>query len=206
MLGLALGTLPASMASAEGIGRSLESSLKAALADRATKIGVPLEAIEDLSYEPTPEVLGEYAANPQECVAGIAELILPDECDQCSKPTNSAAPTGPIASPTGTATYNAKVFAGVPAGGICQIRQDFRATVTNYRVSGVKILGSSYVVGVCLFQWSPNRQWHSISGRTFNLRMKGTFSAVIKGGPITFSATFLAIYDIQRSGLKQHFQ
>lgn len=185
--------------------------LKEALFARATDMDMPLEFIEDISFTPTPEVLASYSSNPEQCVAELAEQIFPGECAECSAASGSTGLGSPHAhgdaiTPMATKTYNAKVFAGVPAGGVCQIRQDFRATVSNYKVSKVSILGSSYVVGVCLFQWSPNRQWYQVTGKLFNLFMKGVFSAVIKGGPISFSGTFKAIYDVRKNDLVQHKQ
>lgn len=211
-LTVALGAIPITSAAADGGAASLRLDLKEALFRRAADAGISLEEINDLSFEPTPEILASYAQNPTECVENLAEEILPGECPDCSEAVvdtpnddDSESLNGPITA-FSTKTYNAKVFSGVPAGGICQIRQDFRATVTNSKVSKVSILGSSYGVGVCVFQWSANRAWHQTSGKVFNLRMKGVFSAVIKGGPVSFSATFKAIYDIRKSDLKQRKQ
>lgn len=105
--------------------------------------------------------------------------------------------------PYGTANYTSAVFSGVPAGGACWIHQDFRATVTNYKVTSKTLKGSSYQTGVCVFQWSANYSWFE---GNLNVLSKGTYHAVIKGGPISFAATFKAIYKVNKSSLKQNVQ
>lgn len=107
------------------------------------------------------------------------------------------------ASTRGTATYTSSVFSGVPAGGACWVKQDFRATVTNYKVTSKSLLGSSYQTGVCVFQWSPNYSWFE---GNLNVLSKGTFHAVVKGGPVSFAATFKAFFHTNKASLYQEFQ
>lgn len=117
------------------------------------------------------------------------QLLIPE------KPKN--------ASTRGTATYTSSVFSGVPAGGACWVKQDFRATVTNYKVTSKSLLGSSYQTGVCVFQWSPNYSWFE---GNLNVLSKGTFHAVVKGGPVSFAATFKAFFHTNKASLYQEFQ
>ena len=90
--------------------------------------------------------------------------------------------------------------------GACNIYQDFEATVSQYKVRSYKLLGGSYVSGVCLFAWSHNRNWAEKVGREFHINMKGTASAVVKGAPVSFNPTFMAIFDVRENDLQQHVQ
>lgn len=103
----------------------------------------------------------------------------------------------------GTANYTSSVFSGVPAGGVCWVKQDFRATVVNYTVISKYFLGNSYQTGICLFQWTPNYSWFK---GNLNVHSKGTFHAIVKGSPISFSATFKAFFHTNKSSLYQEFQ
>jgi hypothetical protein len=152
----------------------------------------------DVSISVLEDLVKEYAGDAEAYasdILGAYEGEIPDDTAYAS--------TDSTMTPFGTATYTSAVFAGVPAGGVCWIHQDFRATVTNYQVTWKSLLGSSYQTGVCVFQWSPNYSYFSGS---LNVHSKGTFHAVVKGGPVSFSATFKAIYQVNQSSLKQNVQ
>lgn len=206
-MGSVLGLAPAQAKDSDRSPLQLQSDLRAALLERCKELGIPASLVEDVRYTPSFDVVTEYKNDPYGFVRSIAEQIFPEVCGSCL-PSDEGSSTAEISSGTITpyANYNAQVFAGVPAGGVCQVRQDFSATVSNYKVTSKKILGSSYVVGFCLCVWTPNRAWFGQSGREFYVYMKGTFSALIKGSPLSFSATFKAIFDINKTSLKQHFQ
>lgn len=102
--------------------------------------------------------------------------------------------------------YTARVFAGIPLLGVCNIYQDLSATVFQYRVRSYELKGTSYVSGACLFAWDGNRSWAEKVGKIFNVYMKGTASAIIKGSWVSFSPTFKTIFEIKKNTLVQHFQ
>lgn len=145
----------------------------------------------DVDIEATPELVESYGGDAAAYAHDILDAYKADS------------PEGIQIEPFGTRNYTSSVFSGVPAGGYCHVKQDFRATVTNYKVTAKSLRGSSYQTGVCVFAWSPNYSYFSGS---FNVHSKGTYHAIVKGAPISFSATFKAIYTVQKSSLKQHAQ
>lgn len=74
-------------------------------------------------------------------------------------------------------------------------------TFSGSRVSSTRLKGGSYVYGVSLFAYSHNytEVSYSRSNTCLLTRMKGTFSAIVKGSFISFAATVLAA-DGPRSG------
>lgn len=99
--------------------------------------------------------------------------------------------------------YTSSVFSGVPAVGVCNVHQDFEATVSNYKITSKKLLGSSYQDGVCVFQWTPNYSWFT---GNLDVHSKGTFSAFVKGSSVSFTATFKAVFHVNKDSLWQEKQ
>ncbi|MFB8188666.1 hypothetical protein ACFC14_05015 [Microbacterium sp. NPDC055988] len=145
----------------------------------------------DVKIEADRDVIAHYGGDAE---AYAADILTAFENDAAAEERVSLTPR---------AYYTSSVFAGVPAGGACWVKQDFAATVSNYRVTSKSLRGNSYQEGVCAFQWSPNYSWFEGS---FNVLSKGTFHALIKGGPVSFAATFKAIYTVNKSSLTQHAQ
>ncbi|UTR13832.1 hypothetical protein MM221_14600 [Salipaludibacillus sp. LMS25] len=89
--------------------------------------------------------------------------------------------------------YTARVWSGVPAVGWGYINQDFQARNKSGKISGMKLLGSSYDTGVTAGGWTHNRSWFDMHKYAVaaDIRMKGVVSYVVKGSPVRTSATFL---------------
>lgn len=155
--------------------------------------------VDDVQIAAPARTIAEYDGNAEAYASDIFQAYQEDGVKASS---NSADVTSGFL-PLGAANYTSAVFAGVPAVGICWIHQDFRATVNNYKVVSKSFLGSSYQTGGCVFHWSPNYSYFS---GNLNVNSKGVFSAVIKGGPVKFSATFMAIYKVNKTSLKQKTQ
>lgn len=139
--------------------------------------------------------IAEYQGNAEAYANSIVEAFEKDAPFGTSSSSNILT--------RGTANYTSSVFSGVPAGGVCWVKQDFRATVVNYTVISKYFLGNSYQTGICLFQWTPNYSWFK---GNLNVHSKGTFHAIVKGSPISFSATFKAFFHTNKSSLYQEFQ
>lgn len=180
----------------EDFNATAEAALLEDLTAAAQESGVQVE-FGDVEISAPKQLVADYAGDAEAYASDIVSTYEADTTVQ-----NSVSPNRTI-TPLGTSNYTSSVFAGVPAGGVCWIKQDFRATVTNYRVTSKSLRGSSYQTGVCAFSWSANYSYFSGS---LNLHSKGTFSAIIKGGPVKFSATFKAIYKVNRSSLTQNVQ
>lgn len=182
--------------SVEDFNATAEAALLEDLTAAARERGVQVE-FGDVEISAPKQLVTDYAGDAEAYASHIVSTYEADTTVQ-----NNVSPNKTM-TPLGTSNYTLSVFAGVPAGGVCWIKQDFRATVTNYRVTSKSLLGSSYQTGVCVFSWSANYSYFSGS---LNLHSKGTFSAVIKGGPVKFSATFKAIYKVNSSSLTQNVQ
>ena len=180
----------------EDFNATAEAALLEDLTAAAQESGVQVE-FGDVEISAPKQLVADYAGDAEAYASDIVSTYEADTTVQ-----NNVSPNRTI-TPLGTSNYTSSVFAGVPAGGVCWIKQDFRATVTNYRVTSKSLRGSSYQTGVCAFSWSANYSYFSGS---LNLHSKGTFSAIIKGGPVKFSATFKAIYKVNRSSLTQNVQ
>ncbi|WP_324011872.1 hypothetical protein [Microbacterium sp. JZ37] len=193
-VGVLAGAAPAQAADTEGavsqFNTEAEQALKTQL-DAAVDTNGLEASFGDISIDAGPDVVALYDGDADAYAADIMEAFKSD------------APTQEPNRVTPFANYTSSVFAGVPAGGACWIKQDFSATVSNYKVTSKSLRGSSYQEGVCVFQWSPNYSWFEGS---FNVLSKGTFHAIIKGGPVSFAATFKAIYTVNKSSLTQHVQ
>lgn len=171
-----------------------EVSLQHKLSEIASTNNLDVE-FSDFQIDAPQATISEYQGDADSYAASIVQAYEED--------TASRIKQAPGISARGTANYTSSVFSGVPAGGACWVKQDFRATVTNYKVTSKSLRGSSYQTGVCLFQWSPNYSWFEGS---LNVLSKGTFHAVIKGGPISFAATFKAFFHTNKSSLYQEAQ
>lgn len=182
--------------SVEDFNATAEAALLKDLTAAARESGLLVE-FGDVEISASKQLVTDYAGDAEAYASDIVSTYEADTTVQKNVP-----PHGTI-TPLGTSNYTSSVFAGVPAGGVCWIKQDFRATVTNYRVTSKTLRGSSYQTGVCVFSWSANYSYFSGS---LNLYSRGTFSAVIKGGPVKFSATFMAIYKVNKSSLTQNVQ
>lgn len=180
----------------EDFNATAEAALLEDLTAAAQESGVQVE-FGDVEISAPKQLVADYAGDAEAYASDIVSTYEADTTVQ-----NNVSPNRTI-TPLGTSNYTSSVFAGVPAGGVCWIKQDFRATVTNYGVTSKSLRGSSYQTGVCAFSWSANYSYFSGS---LNLHSKGTFSAIIKGGPVKFSATFKAIYKVNRSSLTQNVQ
>lgn len=107
----------------------------------------------------------------------------------------------------GTQTYSAYVSSFLMQIGIKWICQDFRASVLNGAVTNKLMLGTSYDKGIGIGAWSHNRSWfEQPTSKELDVNYKGNVSAVIKGGSISYPLTVMAIFDVNASNLKQHFQ
>jgi hypothetical protein len=107
----------------------------------------------------------------------------------------------------GTQTYSACVSIFLMQIDIKWICQDFRASVLNGAVTNKLMLGTSYDKGIGIGAWSHNRNWfEQPTSKELDANYKGNVSAVIKGGSISYPLTVMAIFDVNASNLKQHFQ
>lgn len=107
----------------------------------------------------------------------------------------------------GTQTYSACVSSFLMQIGIKWICQDFRASVLNGAITNKLMLGTSYDKGIGIGAWSHNRSWfEQPTSKELDVNYKGNVSAVIKGGSISYPLTVMAIFDVNASNLKQHFQ
>lgn len=98
--------------------------------------------------------------------------------------------------------YTAKVFSGIPSLGVGHIQQDFKATISNGKISKVSLLGNSYQTGILYAKWNPTRSWTTLSksNKHLAIRMKGVLNYtlnIFEGG---YSATF--VEDVKVSGSK----
>ena len=93
----------------------------------------------------------------------------------------------------GGTSYRARVWGGVPAIGWGWINQDFTASVSNGRISNVRLQGNSYITGFLIGRWSHIRSWHELhtNNTRLDMRMRGTLSYGVGQFSITMSATFL---------------
>ena len=93
-----------------------------------------------------------------------------------------------------TVRYTADQSTVLPALGIAWVNQDMSVTFSGNTISSVKLQGSSYGTGVSVFAYSHISTAISYSGGKTCLltRMKGTFSAVVKGSAVAFAASVLA--------------
>lgn len=176
-----------------------ETSLKEQLSEVAKEKNLNV-IIDNISVDAPQSTIDEYHGDAHSYAADIVKAY---ESDTGTPATEIPVIKNSGMSTLGTAKYTSSVFSGVPAGGVCWVKQDFRATVTNYRVTSKSLLGKSYQTGFCAFQWSPNYSWFE---GNLNVLSKGTFHAIIKGGPISFSATFKALFHANKSSLHQEFQ
>ena len=170
-------------------------NVQIALLNEAKGRGYTVNTISDLTVGTG--ILENTSTSPEALAQEIADVFFPVR--------NTSSDSLEI-SERSFRQYTAKVFAGVPLLGACNIYQDFEATVSQYKVRSYKLLGGSYVSGVCLFAWSHNRNWAEKVGREFHINMKGTASAVVKGAPVSFNPTFMAIFDVRENDLQQHVQ
>lgn len=177
-------------------GLSFSDDVRKNLIVEAQTRGYGVVEIDGLEKE-TLEKLREKGATSKEIALELADAFFPEVKDFS---------TGVGYSTRGTNQYTARVFAGLPMIGACNIYQDLSATVFQHRVRSHKLLGNSYVGGVCLFAWTSNRSWAEQNGKIFNVYMKGTASAIVKGSSITFNPTFKAIFDVRKNSLVQRFQ
>ena len=194
-LGLSLGLPSASMAQESPEAEfttQAEHALQSTLAQinqdehlNATFTDVHLDVSED--------TIREYNGDADAYVKDIIDLYRRDGENTPKVRARRAAPR----------RYTSSVFSGVPAGGYCNVKQDFEATVVNHRVTHKRLLGSSYQTGVCLFQWSHNHSWFE---GNLDVLSKGTFHAVVKGSGVSFAATFRAFFHTNKDSLWQEFQ
>jgi hypothetical protein len=93
-----------------------------------------------------------------------------------------------------TVGYTADQSTVLPAFGVAWVNQDMSVTFSGTKISSVKLRGSSYGTGISVFAYSPVRTTISYSKSQTCLltRMKGTFSAIVKGSAVAFSASVLA--------------
>lgn len=178
----------------EEFNTAVESSLQRRLDEIASQNNLNAE-FSDIQIKATRATIDEYHGDADAYAAAIMKAYEEDTGLNTTQAT--------IPRRRGAATYTSSVFAGVPAGGACLVKQDFRATVTNYKVTSKSMLGSSYQTGICVFKWTPNYSWFE---GNLNVLSKGTFHAVIKGGPVSFSSTFEAFFHTNKSSLYQEFQ
>lgn len=155
---LAFSGAPSAMASTSGhdwntFNSSAEVALQEKLSNIASTNNLDVE-FGEFKIDAPQSTIDEYHGDANLYAESIAKAYEEDTASNTRETKN--------ASTRGTATYTSSVFSGVPAGGACWVKQDFRATVTNYKVTSKSLLGSSYQTGVCVFQWSPNYSWFNI--------------------------------------------
>lgn len=182
----------------ESFNEAAEASIQRQLESIANDRSLEVE-FGDVSVSAPEDVVASYDGNAEL----FADEVIAEYENDVPQEEPAAAGSGGQFSTMGTRNYTSSVFAGVPAGGVCHVKQDFRATVTNYKVTSKSLRGNSYQTGVCVFAWSPNYSY--FSGK-LNLHSKGTFSAIVKGSAVNFSATFKAIYKVNKSSLTQNKQ
>ncbi len=194
-LGLCLGLPTASMAHENpesGFTTQAEHALQTTLAQ--INQDEQLDAVfTDVHLDVSEETIRAYNGDAAAYVRDIIDLYRRDGEDTPKARFRRAAPR----------RYTSSVFSGVPAGGYCNVKQDFEATVANHRVTHKRLLGSSYQTGVCLFQWSHNHSWFE---GNLDVLSKGTFHAVVKGSGVSFAATFRAFFHTNKDSLWQEFQ
>ncbi len=178
------------------IAADLTAEVQKALADNATV------KVSDFTVDATPELAADYLADPTDTIEQLADQLLTSKVGDNRPPVRRVAATS-----SSTQSYTSAVFAGVPAIGVCWIHQDFKATVTSGKITSKSLKGNSYQTGVCVFAWSPNYSWFDQPSNTkLDVNSKGTFSAIVKGTGVSFSATFLAYYNVSGGVLVQDVQ
>lgn len=119
------------MASTSGHDRSaFNSSAEVALQEKLSNIAstnnLDVE-FGEFKIDAPQSTIDEYHGDANLYAESIAKAYEEDTASNTRETKN--------ASTRGTATYTSSVFSGVPAGGACWVKQDFRATVTNYKVT-----------------------------------------------------------------------
>ena len=127
---LAFSGTPSAMASTSGHDRSaFNSSAEVALQEKLSNIAstnnLDVE-FGEFKIDAPQSTIDEYHGDANLYAESIAKAYEEDTASNTRETKN--------ASTRGTATYTSSVFSGVPAGGACWVKQDFRATVTNYKV------------------------------------------------------------------------
>lgn len=159
-------------------------------------------SISDVSVDVSEELA---AAAGSDDPASIAEYIVAEverQAGDAPAPTrNPAVDSAALPSLNEQATasrktvgYTADQSAVLPAFGVAWVNQDMSVTFSGNKISSVKLRGSSYGTGISVFAYSHIRTTISYSKSQTCLltRMKGTFSAVVKGSAVAFAASVLA--------------
>lgn len=89
--------------------------------------------------------------------------------------------------------YTAEVWAGVPSVGWSTVKQDFKATISNGKVTSISFLGDGYMDGVSWGQYNHIDSWETIydSGRKVDIRIKGGINYTFNLINSNYTATFL---------------
>lgn len=98
--------------------------------------------------------------------------------------------------------YTAEVWAGVPAVGWSTVKQDFKATISNGKVTSISFLGDGYMDGVSWGQYNHIDSWETIysSGTKVEINIKGGINYTFNLINSNYTATFLE--DLEVSGSK----
>lgn len=185
----------------ETINNNVSSIIESELKHKANNESSIVE-IGPVKVKLTSSFIQENGNNPSE----LATIFL-QELEAASAYETDDESSLTLSSTRGTQTYSACVSSFLMQIGITWICQDFRASVLNGVVTNKLMLGTSYNKGVGIGTWSHNRSWfEQPNPKELDVNYKGNVSAIIQQGSISYPLTVMAIFDVNHSDLKQHFQ
>lgn len=145
-----------------------------------------------------PEAIADYLVEAAELESEFSSSMLAPRND------SGALFSRPIASAMAARTtqfYTADQTTVLPSFGIAWVNQDMNVTFTGNTINSVSLRGNSYGTGISLFAYTHiNTSLEYRLNRTcLYTRMRGTFSAIVRGSFLSFAATVLAT-DAPRGG------
>lgn len=99
--------------------------------------------------------------------------------------------------------YTAEVWAGVPAVGWSTVKQDFKATISNGKVTSIDFLGDGYMDGVSWGQYNHIDSWETIysNGTKVDINIKGGINYTFNLINSNYTATFLEELEVDGNKL-----
>jgi hypothetical protein len=152
-------------------------------------------------------LIGAGSTDPDDIAAYLftsAELDAKPSNSLLAPVATSTTPLQPIASSTATRRtqfYTADQSSVIPAFGVAWVNQDMDVTFTGNTINTVRLRGNSYGTGIALFAYThiSTSLEYRLNRTCLYTRMRGTFSALVKGSFLSFAATGLAT-DAPRGG------
>ncbi len=139
-----------------------------------------------------PDVIATYILSEAQSVAASGEAVA--QLSAGSEARNLAPSSSAALRASKTQNYTADQLTALPSIGVAWVNQDMTVNFTGNTINSVTLNGNSYGTGISVFVYSHinTRLEYRLNRTCLFTHMKGTFSAIIKGAPLSFAAEVLA--------------